>query len=651
MQLNPAVLPPAAERLPHRPAIGAGRVAIGLGLFGLALLPVFAGRLGGPVGQLHLFWTSIAVLDLIAAVAARRVAQRLAAPHMRRFWSAVAFASLLFTVGDVGYALGNLGHAGSLGEALVVVRNLTLVIGCAAVLVALLRYPSSRRTVRERVGFWLDTGTVLVGAAVFRWYLGVAPDAGGREIGIAVLTAIVLMVAAFAGARLIVSDDPPVGRWPATLLIGATAGEVLCDAVLPFPTLATAGSYGPLMLVRMLPALAVAIAATLQLRLLRYGRPSAGRLRPRRAYSVLPYVMVAAVFTLLLWNLPIVDSRALGVLTGAVGIVALVLVRQLVAFNENHRLLRRVDESLADVQRHEQRLRALLRHSSDVTSIIDANSRYAYVSPSIARVLGHPPEAVTGQHSTAFIHPDDRVELQPLMYELLASPGHTVTYQARYRHADDSWRWLEVIMTNLIDQPDVGGLVSNAREVTRARELQDRLRHEASHDPLTQLANRALFTDRLTRMLHEWTPGVSSVTVLVIDLDDFKRINDSLGHHAGDEALMALSDLVRAAIRHIDVGARLGGDEFAILLPDTTPGEATLVAQRLLESLERPVLVGGRMLRLQASVGIAAAGDRDPVALLRAADAAMYAAKQQGKNRYVIHDPWTAAAADRAVER
>ncbi|WP_344172725.1 diguanylate cyclase domain-containing protein [Pilimelia columellifera] len=328
----------------------------------------------------------------------------------------------------------------------------------------------------------------------------------------------------------------------------------------------------------------------------------------------------------------------------------MVVARQLVAFADNARLLAKVDDSLAELQRHERRLSSLLRHSSDITTVIDAAGCFSYVSPAVTRVLGYRVEELVGQQSTTFLHPEDRAEVQSQLREANATPGATVTYQARYRHADGSWSWLEVITTNLLDQPDVAGMVSNSREVTEARQLQERLRHQAQHDPLTQLANRALFTERLQAATRQRRHDDGTVTVLVIDLDDFKSINDTLGHHAGDTALIAVADRLQGSIRATDTAARLGGDEFAVLLPQTTAGEATLVAQRFITALERPVTVDGQRLRLQCSIGVAALSsddDTDPDVLLRRGDSAMYVAKQQGKGRFVVHS--AEAPTDRAA--
>jgi predicted signal transduction protein with EAL and GGDEF domain len=128
------------------------------------------------------------------------------------------------------------------------------------------------------------------------------------------------------------------------------------------------------------------------------------------------------------------------------------------------------------------------------------------------------------------VHPDDLDGARTAMAALAAMPEGTVTFQARFRHADGSWRWLDVFSTNLVDEPSVRGVVSNARDITDSRLLQDRLHHQAHHDPLTGLANRSLFTERLNAAVDR--PG--RFGVCLIDLDDFKPINDTIGHHAGD---------------------------------------------------------------------------------------------------------------------
>jgi diguanylate cyclase (GGDEF)-like protein len=214
----------------------------------------------------------------------------------------------------------------------------------------------------------------------------------------------------------------------------------------------------------------------------------------------------------------------------------------------------------------------------------------------------------------------------PQMMHLMTTPNATLTYQARYAHADGSWRWLEVVSRNLTTEPSVGGVVSNARDVTEARMLQDQLRHQASHDSLTGLANRELFGDRLvaaTRAGH--------AAVLLIDLDDFKWVNDTYGHHIGDEVLIGVADRLRACVPGDGTPARLGGDEFAVLLPGADEESAQRLATRFLTLLEQPMLVEGWQLQVRASVGLVAGDADEAEALLRQADTAMYRAKRESK--------------------
>jgi diguanylate cyclase (GGDEF)-like protein len=189
----------------------------------------------------------------------------------------------------------------------------------------------------------------------------------------------------------------------------------------------------------------------------------------------------------------------------------------------------------------------------------------------------------------------------------------------------------------------------NARLVDRLRLQEERLREQASHDTLTRLANRALFGERLEEALNSiptrselGEPG--TLTVLLIDLDDFKTVNDTLGHPVGDRLLAVVADRVRACVRTGDTVARLGGDEFAVLLRDTWPIEVDGLAERVLASVGEPVRVDGYELLVRASIGIAEARPGDgPEALLRNADIAMYAAKEGGKGGYARYVPGMAA--------
>jgi diguanylate cyclase (GGDEF)-like protein len=209
----------------------------------------------------------------------------------------------------------------------------------------------------------------------------------------------------------------------------------------------------------------------------------------------------------------------------------------------------------------------------------------------------------------------------------------------RIRNRDGAWVHVEAIGNNLLADPRVGGIVLTMRSVMERRQLTEQLRHQAFHDSLTNLANRALFRDRVH---HALTRRVNRrpVTVMFLDLDDFKLINDSLGHEAGDRLLATVAERLRASLRPHDTAARLGGDEFAVLLEDTSANEAAGVAERIMDLLRLPVLLDTSEVFVHASLGIVdSTGDVGPEDLLRNADLAMYAAKARGKGRYETYQP------------
>ena len=246
----------------------------------------------------------------------------------------------------------------------------------------------------------------------------------------------------------------------------------------------------------------------------------------------------------------------------------------------------------------------------------------------------------------------------------MQAPGAEVSGELRARHADGSWRSIDAVLKNLLDDPAVGGIVVNYRDVTTRKTLEEELRRQAFHDSLTGLANRALFADRLEHALSRTRSFGQHVAVLFIDLDDFKTVNDSLGHGEGDLLLVAVAERLQQPLRSGDTLARMGGDEFAVLLEDPSDASGPVeVAQRLLAALEPPFERGGKELFVHASVGIAVSTVKSmtPGDLLRDADVSMYTAKSNGKNRVEVFQPSMHAAAtarlalkgdlERAMER
>ena len=297
-----------------------------------------------------------------------------------------------------------------------------------------------------------------------------------------------------------------------------------------------------------------------------------------------------------------------------------------------------IEETL---RRSEERLRVLIRHTSDVVSIVDPDGTIRWQSPSTERVLGYSPEALAGTSVYDLVHPEDAPTLRATFGHLAATPARPETIDLRARHRDGSWRDLEASATSMVDTPSVGGIVITARDVTERKAFEGQLARQAFYDSLTGLPNRILFTFSIERALAGARRNNVGVAVMYLDLDGFKSVNDTLGHHAGDRLLALLAERLRSSVRPGDTVARLGGDEFTVLLEDIIhPEQAELVARRIVERLDQPFDIDGRAVSVTASIGIAFGTDADarPADLLRFADAAMYRAKTEGKARYVVFD-------------
>jgi diguanylate cyclase (GGDEF)-like protein/PAS domain S-box-containing protein len=283
--------------------------------------------------------------------------------------------------------------------------------------------------------------------------------------------------------------------------------------------------------------------------------------------------------------------------------------------------------------RREQRIRALLEHSSDVVTLLDHGLSVLWQAASVRGLLGLEPGSLNQVPVSSIAHPDDQEMFESF---LRARPdgGAPATLRTRLRHADGRWLHVEVVAENRFADPEVEGLVLNMRDISERKAFEDELRHQAFHDSLTGLANRALYEDRLKHALAGSLRARHSLAVLFLDLDDFKTINDSLGHRAGDALLQGIAARIDPLLRPTDTAARLGGDEFAVLL-DGVDGEAQAkaIAQRIVDALRDPFTIDDRKLNVTASVGFALNnGSVKADELLRNADIAMYAAKADGKN-------------------
>ncbi|GHD94774.1 putative bifunctional diguanylate cyclase/phosphodiesterase [Streptomyces naganishii] len=363
------------------------------------------------------------------------------------------------------------------------------------------------------------------------------------------------------------------------------------------------------------------------------GRPVSGSLA-----ALTPY-LAAAVCTLgILYNVLNGHSVDRVVLITAGAVVLALVVRQGIMLLDNIGLA----QELAQQENH---FRSLVQGSRDVIMIAAPNGILRYVSPAAAGVYGRPAEELVGRELATLIHPED---LGCVVHEvrrfLVAGPHEepTTRIECRFRSGDGGWLNVESTINR-----HHGGLIFNSRDVTERVRLQAQLQHNAEHDPLTDLPNRALFTKRVQQALSGRRSTDHGTAVLFIDLDGFKAVNDTIGHQAGDELLVQAARRLQEAVRQGDTASRLGGDEFAALIVGdgnrdraAREGHILELADRLRLTLSQPYLIDGNDVRVAASIGVAfaepglGAGE-----LLRNADLAMYRAKAAGKDRVELYKP------------
>ncbi len=288
----------------------------------------------------------------------------------------------------------------------------------------------------------------------------------------------------------------------------------------------------------------------------------------------------------------------------------------------------------------EARFRSLIQNSSSIISVVDAQGLIAYQSVTVDK-LGFAPTDLLHAPFVGLVHPADQSLVSSAIEQAKAEERGAVTVECRLRKRDGGWLQVELVVQNLLHDPFVRGLVVTARDISERKVFEEQLSHQATHDALTALPNRLLFRDRLQHALESGAQVGLSHAVLFLDLDDFKTVNDSLGHLAGDEFLVIAAQRLRTDIRGHDTVARFGGDEFAILLENTSEQDAEEVAKRIISTFAMPVELDGRAVKCGISAGIVFASRDDQTAddILRDADTAMYMAKARGKGRFELFTP------------
>jgi diguanylate cyclase (GGDEF)-like protein/PAS domain S-box-containing protein len=558
-------------------------------------------------------WAVAAVCASIAALATWRASRADLGPEQARVWWRIAVALVL----AAALALGNLvdwllpgAEAGDRVSVRHAVAHLALIVLFVA---PIYRLPSNTG---GRVSSVLEVGALVLVTAVFMWVFPVRHLLRGHPLTAPLIIATVAVIASAAlgmllGARIVFTGV----RSPYRRMLLGLGAAVATGGIAPGPQLEMHRSDLDAGL------LLIPVAGLL----LTIGARPAGDQGPpatavierwRRRYELLPLIAVACVDALLIGVL-IGGDRQDRVVVGVTSVVltALAVVRQL--------------RSARDLRLQERRFRQLVQNSYDVVTINQPDGTITYMSGGSQRMFGRAPQQRTGANIFELLHADDRARVEGYFADVIADPSRTVLWRARFRHADGTWRRIEVLTTNMLAERSIRGLVCNTRDVTETHDLAERLSFDATHDSLTGLANRALFSERLTATLAG--DGGHRLSLVLVDLDDFKLVNDTLGHTSGDHLLVAVAGRLRHAVRADDAVARLGGDEFAILLPGHGPAAAERVLEAIIVALRAPFGLDGREHVVRASFGVVEGAPGDEAGdLMRRADIAMYEAKARG---------------------
>jgi diguanylate cyclase (GGDEF)-like protein/PAS domain S-box-containing protein len=490
----------------------------------------------------------------------------------------------------------------------------------------------------------LDAAILVIGFGAFFWYLVIrsaAPDAQNDVLKYALSQAYLALnctVVLELGILLLTCVGRDAGRRIPLLLIAGFSTMFLADILWSVAKVTGAylpGNFQDVLYVSFYVPLAAAAREQMRPRPL-----ASARQEPRMSDTLLQSLPYAAMLTafLVLVNFTHGDiSSPATVMTMVVfALTLLLMLRQSLVLREEALTRERRAARLV-----EDRYASLIANAADVIMIVSAEGEIKFASPACERTLGLRPAEVAGKHLFDHWSGEDAQRLRLFLADVAATHGvpHgpvelSIEHGAN-RHV------LEIIGSNMIDDPAVQGLALNFRDISERKALEDQLRELAFHDPLTLLANRNLFRDRVQHALELSQRGQHRVAVMFLDLDNFKNVNDSLGHDAGDTLLQTVARRLVATTRKSDTVARLGGDEFAILVEGfAAVEEVTTVAESVTRALDKPLTLGATELHVRASVGVAfGEPNLDAEALLSRADIAMYHAKAAGKNRYVPFEP------------
>jgi diguanylate cyclase (GGDEF)-like protein/PAS domain S-box-containing protein len=562
-------------------------------------------------------------------------------PHPRLEWRCTFGALALWFVGDLVYEWFGTEPTASIADAFYVGGYVLLVV-------ALYRFVTAR--LGGGLDYVLDSLVAVTATSYLMWELLIRPS--WAETDAAMLGRIVASSYPLGDAVILVLVVQLLfgpGRKGLVVVMMAIGTVVLLTADLSYAALVQTDSYGGD--TRIFDTMWLFTYVVLSLSI--WHRSASDIAEPSHEEGFAPAQIIVGVMALLVVPglaaiLQIVDRPAHPgmMLVAGIALVAVVAWRFV-------RLASAIDESRREIERRDAYHRTLASNSSDVVVVLDADGTVRDASLSVASVFGA--EATEFMSAPLLlVHEEDRPTAAALVESARRSPGRLVSGEVRVYGDSVSEQWVELRLVDLSDDPAVGGMVINAHDTTARKQVERELAHQAFHDSLTGLANRALFTDRVEHALARGLREQTDVAVLFCDLDGFKMVNDSLGHGTGDELLRQVADRLQSVLRDSDTLARLGGDEFGVLIEggDQLADEVEVVASRLLDVVGLPVTLGGSEFVVSGSVGIARAsqGARNGEELLRNADLAMYESKHLGRNRFTHYNPKMGTAAVTRLE-
>jgi diguanylate cyclase (GGDEF)-like protein/PAS domain S-box-containing protein len=629
----------ASEREPFA-ARWTGALAVGLFIYiPLTLLLTFAEGTGGEAFEVFKLYSDFPA-SLGSAVLATVAAWKAAEPAVKRTWTFLAASISVYTVGNLlnsTYWLFGVDPFPSVGD--------VFFLGFYPLLFTAVFVGIRAAAVHVQWGrLALDATILMLGFGAFFWFFVIGPAAAADRdpdvikyvLSQSYIALNCLMLLAL-GILLMHAGTGEIARRTLILLTIGFSTMSLADIV--WAMAKVTGTYlpGGMSDAIYLSCYAWLIAAAReQLR----GAPVA-RQEPSALGSALvqgmPYVAMLVSFLVLVYvESSSMSSPATAMTVIIFALTLLVMLRQGVISRDDALLRERRAAGIV-----EARYASLIRNASDVIMIADVDGRLRFASPAAERTFGMQPDDLVGRNLLDLWGEADRERLAAFLAEVAATRGRSVGPVEVAVGNGARRSTLESVGSNLLEDPAIAGLALNFRDVSERKALEEQLRQLAFHDPLTLLANRSLFRNRVQHALTLAHRSRQRVAVMFLDLDNFKNVNDSLGHDAGDRLLQAAAQRLVKSTRPSDTVARLGGDEFAILLEGISESaDVERIAATITRSFDEPLQLDGSDTWMAASIGIAFShpGD-DTEQLLRNADIAMYNAKAAGKARFVVFQP------------